>query len=498
MASEKELILPLAIIERSKHRTERHGWFLLSLVSIIAFWSFVYCEVLGKTGFAIRLLLTDKGHTTPIGLPDRIQRRWGQYSPYFPAGKYVGPPKGCKITQVNILQRHGIRYPNEDDEYDKSVNNLMSAEKFHDSKLEFLKDYEYKLREEFLTPLGAQESFESGKEVFHRYNHLITPHLLPFVRASGKSRVVDSAGNWTVGLAVASKHHIHASVDQILSESVNNTLNNDCPNASQGEEEKNTWLSVFAPPIVKRLQKAAHKANITNQDVHKLMALCPFESLGLEKRSPFCKIFTKAEFADFEYFGDVEKYYKTGYGNPLGPIQGVGYVNELLARLTDKPVHDKTQHNHSLSFPLDRTIYADFTHENSQVAVFAAMGLFDVSEAPDPKKMRRMPEVREWVASRMVPFSGRMVVEKLECVGKSFAEYSDRIGDAVHGGLPTSQLKEKGEYVRIFVNDALQPLEFCGAKKKGRRRGMCTLDRFLESQAYARRNGDEDFTKCYN
>ena len=73
------------------------------------------------------------------------------------------------------------------------------------------------------------------------------------------------------------------------------------------------------------------------------------------------------------------------YGNPLGPIQGVGYVNELLARLTDSPVCDNTTHNASLEFPLGRAVYADFTHENLMIPVFAALGLFNVSEPLDPR-----------------------------------------------------------------------------------------------------------------
>ena len=44
------------------------------------------------------------------------------------------------------------------------------------------------------------------------------------------------------------------------------------------------------------------------------------------------------------------------YGNPLGRIQGVGYVNELLARLTGEPVQDHTTHNSSLEFPLDADV----------------------------------------------------------------------------------------------------------------------------------------------
>jgi hypothetical protein len=115
-----------------------------------------------------------------------------------------------------------------------------------------------------------------------------------------------------VGFATASRQHVRPTLNQILSESVNNTLNNDCPRASQAEKEKNTWLSVFAPSILKRLAKAAPKAKLDEDDVFNLMAMCPFESLAIQKRSSFCGLFTKKEFASFEYHGDVEKYYKTG------------------------------------------------------------------------------------------------------------------------------------------------------------------------------------------
>jgi len=159
---------------------------------------------------------------------------------------------------------------------------------------------------------------------------------------------------------------------------------------------------------------------------------------------------------------------------------GVGYVNELLARLRGLPVEDKTQHNSSYPFPLDRSLYIDFTHENLMVPVYAVIGLFNISTPLDPK---HMDPKRGWIASEMVPFSARMVVERLSC---------DRPEDDVEG--EEEDETEEHEYVRVFVNDWLQPLEFCG----GDANGMCTLDAFVESQGYARRNGYGDFEKCYN
>jgi hypothetical protein len=77
------------------------------------------------------------------------------------------------------------------------------------------------------------------------------------------------------------------------------------------------------------------------------------------------------------------------YGAPLGRVQGVGYVNELLARLTQAPVNDSTQTNTTLTanpatFPLDRTLYADFSHDNEMAAIYAAMGLLPQAAALDP------------------------------------------------------------------------------------------------------------------
>lgn len=160
------------------------------------------------------------------------------------------------------------------------------------------------------------------------------------------------------------------------------------------------------------------------------------------------------------------------YGNPLGRVQGVGYVNELLARLNGRPVEDRTQTNSTLdsspiTFPLNRTVYADFSHDNEMVAIYGALGLFPQMRPPNPTKA---DPKWTWVVSRLVPFSGRMVTEKMQCF---------------EAGIP-------GDFIRILINDAIQPLAFCGAGD-----GLCGLEAFVESQIYARRNGAGDFEKCF-
>lgn len=171
--------------------------------------------------------------------------------------------------------------------------------------------------------------------------------------------------------------------------------------------------------------------------------------------------------------------YYVRYGQSLGAVQGVGYVNELLARLTGTPVRDNTQTNRTLdaspiTFPLDRSLYVDFSHDNQMIAIYTAIGLFNQSLPLDPSFPN--PE-RTWVTSLLTPFSGRMVTERLSCESKTVR------------GRPKART-----LVRILVNDAVQPLHFCNGDKDG----MCTLDAFVDSQAYSRHDGEGDFEKCFS
>ncbi|KAH7887296.1 histidine phosphatase superfamily [Phlebopus sp. FC_14] len=424
-------------------------------------------------------------YTAPsLGFPQALQQSWAQYSPYFPAAPYEEPPAGCDIVQVNLLQRHGARYPTKSagEAIQKSVKKLQRATTFKDKSLDFVADYTYTLGTDDLVAFGAAQSFDAGQVHYARYSSLVSDDVLPFVRASGSDRVVDSATNWTAGFAYASDQEYKPALSVIFNQASNDTLDdNMCPNVGSSTRETKSWVDVFAPSITKRINAAAPGAKLKKHDIPNLMALCPFDTVAHETPSPWCDIFTTEEWASYEYYGDLNDYYGNGYGQQLGRVQGVGYVNELLARLTGQPVQDATQTNHTLdsspdTFPLNRTFYADFSHDNEMISIYSAIGLFKQSQPLDPTNP---DEGRSWVVSKMVPFSGRMVTEKLACSA---------------GGGRDGGKNEKDAYIRILVNDALQPLGFCGDTGNG----LCTLDDFVESQAYARNNGEGDWDLCFD
>jgi hypothetical protein len=332
----------------------------------------------------------------------------------------------------------------------------------------------------------------SGVKFYDRYEGLAAK-ITPFVRSSGESRVVESAQNWTQGFHSAKvgdwrapkgdKAYPYDIVVISEDEGFNNTLNHDLcttfedgPDGNIAAAAQKTWANIFAAPIRDRLNAALPGANLTTTQTIYMMDLCPFNTVASPTGaiSPFCNLFTEHEWHQYGYYETLNKYYGFSYGNPLGPTQGVGFTNELIARLTHKPVNDHTSTNRTLdanpaTFPLGRKLYADFSHDNDMTAIFSAMGLFggNASVPLSNTTLTEAQQANDYSASWTVPFAARAYFEKLSCVG------------------------HREEFVRVIVNDRVQPLKQCG----GDRYGRCMLSAFVGSLGFAQAGGDWD--QCF-
>ncbi|KAL5115698.1 hypothetical protein ACEQ8H_006410 [Pleosporales sp. CAS-2024a] len=403
---------------------------------------------------------------------------WGQYSPWYavPSDIDPSPPRHCKVTFANLLSRHGGRDPTmgRSMAYALLIAEIQNTSHSYPDEFAFLKHYRYTLGADELTHAGRQEMVNSGIHFFRRYPKLVKKHA-PFVRAGGQHRVVESAQKWLLGIAQSAKQPPEE-IDLIIPEgpSWNNTLSHDnCPAFENGPDHglgyraQQIWAANFVPPIQDRVNSRLG-TNLSTTAIVSLMDMCPFDTLAhaVAKVSDFCRLFTNEEWNAYDYFQTLGKFYGFGVGNPLGPTQGVGYVNELLARLTGSPVQDHTNTNTTLNsdpktFPLDRNVYADFSHDNDISGVLAALGLYNDTKPLSNTTIESTDETHGYSAAWTVPFASRLYVEKLRCRHKS------------------------EDMVRVIVNDRVHPLKFCGGDKYGR----CKLSKFVESQSFARQGG---------
>ncbi|KAF4587539.1 histidine acid phosphatase [Ophiocordyceps camponoti-floridani] len=429
------------------------------------------------------------GSSRPCAAPDKqcllpsASLEWAQYSPFAPAPSVIdaATPAGCRLTFGSVLSRHGSRFPTRrmaKDKYAPLFEHLQRSVTEFRPGFEFLRDFELDPRYDELTALGKLEMVESGRAFFHRYRDLASSTRL-FIRAAGSDRVIMSAQNFTQGFSAAQGRDPSDAIAGILiipeEEGVNNTLDHsgcpafeDGPAADVRAEKQKPWKKMWATPIMGRLNDNLPGANLSLSQAIYMMDQCPYNSV-IEPDTPisdFCNLFSRDEWRDYGYYHSLAKWYGYGNGNPLGPTQGVGYVNELIARLTGRPVLDHTKSNSTLdadpkTFPVDRTLYADFSHDNTMTSIYGALGLYNATRDL-PLTHRLSPEeANGYSAAWTVPFAARMYVEKMRC------------GD------------DDKEMVRILVNDRVVPLQGCGADALGR----CSLDAFIGSLTFARAGG---------
>ncbi|KAI5868500.1 acid phosphatase [Durotheca rogersii] len=420
-----------------------------------------------------------------------VAHSWGQYSSSFSVPSEISPaaPQDCEITFAQLLARHGARDPtaHKSETYAGIIDRIHDSVTDYGKNVQFLKTYQYKLGADQLTSLGQRQMVESGIKFYRRYRQLANTNT-PFIRASGQDRVVESAEKWAKGFHQARVADRNADpLDEypynILvipeEDGFNNTLSPDICLAFEesrhdNRDEQLTWAGKFLPPLTERLNRDLPGANLTDQETVFMMDLCPFNTVADPRGelSKFCYVFTVQEWHDYDYYQSLGKWYGFGNGNPLGSTQGVGFINELLARLTGQPVVDHTSTNSTLddshtTFPLDKALYADFSHDNDMMGMFAALGLYNQTDPLPEDRRVSAREAKGFSASWVVPFAARLYVEKMACGGS------------------------REEFVRILVNDRVIPLQNCGADALGR----CRLDRFVASQSFAKDGGLWD--RCF-
>ncbi|KAJ5949106.1 Histidine phosphatase superfamily clade-2 [Penicillium verhagenii] len=426
-----------------------------------------------------------------------ISHLWGQYSPYFSLedeSSISGDvPQQCDVTFVQVLSRHGARYPtaSKGKQYAALIEAIQTNATAYKDGTSFLRSYNYTLGTDDLTTFGENEMIDSGIKFYERYEAL-TRDNIPFVRSSDSSRVIESGQLFIRGFQDTKQQdkkalHSQASptINVVISEDTgsNNTLNhNTCPAfeaSTIGDDVSDNYTAIFTPSIAARLESSLPGTILSGDDVTYLMDMCSYDTISdtadASTKSSFCALFTDAEWAEYNYYQSLTKYYGYGAGNPLGPTQGVGFVNELIARMTQTPVRDNTSTNHTLdngsgaatTFPLNRTLYADFTHDNGMIPIFFAMGLYNATEPLPPTHIESTKGADGFSAAWTVPFAARAYIEVMECAA------------------------EKEPLVRVLVNDRVVPLQGCDVDALGR----CKKGDFIDALSFAREGGD--WASCY-
>lgn len=442
------------------------------------------------------------------------------------------------IFAVHTLQRHAHRLPIH--WVDDGDNNLDFAYKLSNwtaaanssstfsGALDFLNSYHYIMPSTgFLTGQGAVEEMRAGVSFWNKYGRTLynaengqlaydpyypngTAREKPLLRTTSQPRMWNSMLNWAMGFFRPS---FKAAPDQTIPTLGNWTDDFDVLVIPEGDTENNTlaaydscfndyeegigdlgdsdlfnYLPVYLTEATKRLQEYAPPGfTFTVNNTYAMQSICAYEMQYIGQ-SDFCALFSADEWAGFENTLDIIYYYDYAWGNPTGRAQGIGYVQELLARLQNQYITasnssvNATLTSNPRDFPLGRSFYADFSHDDIILSVLAAMS---VDYYRDPPSLTQFPPDphRHFNLAQLTPFGARLVTEVVGCTSAdppAVAQHRTAYYPGQHGYDAATAAHK---FVRMRLNDGIVPLDSIrGDACEGRTDGFCALDRFVASQ----------------
>ncbi|KAI0048206.1 phosphoglycerate mutase-like protein [Auriscalpium vulgare] len=400
---------------------------------------------------------------------------WGNLSPWYSVKKGTfgidsGPeaPEGCTVTGLHFLHRHAA-YGGPSalaGRLHKSAADWTAS-----GELDFLNAWTYKLGEEVLTPFGRQQLFDLGISIRLKYGFLLEnfTDTLPVFRTESQDRMLASALNFASGFFGIPYEDKYLQSITIEDDGFNNTLApyKTCPNAGdrsiadRGTPFVKEWANVYLQQARDRLQSQIPGYNLTIEDVYTMQQMCPYETVAIGY-SKFCELFTEEEWEGFDYAMDVYFWYNSAFGSPVARVQGIGYIHEMVSRLTHTPIElhnsstNATLDDNPVTFPLDQSLYVDATHEVVVLNIITALNLTNFAKS-GPLPTDHIPEGRSFRVSQLAPFSTNIQFQLLQCAG------------------------HHDQQIRVIINDAVSPLtgiEGCPADAYG----LCSVPTFVEAQ----------------
>ncbi|KAL8631162.1 hypothetical protein Q9189_003102 [Teloschistes chrysophthalmus] len=408
----------------------------------------------------------------------------GQVSPYFPNPEYASCndrkcpvidepsgfgvqemplPPGASIGQVHVLHRHGSRYPTSGAGVSKFGVALAAQIKAGTAgnftgALSFLNSWSYKLGSEILVPVGRQELFDSGVLHYYDYGHLYNTSTKIIARTTTQDRMLKSAEYFMAGF-FGLEWTNNATLELIIEQqNFNNSLAGyfQCNNSNAavnagGNNASMVWENVYLQNATKRLQALSPGFKLNVSDVYNMQTLCPYETVAFGY-SAFCDLFTYEEWQDFEYSIDLSFAGNNYFQSPTGRAVGIGYVEEILARLQHHVLTTTgTQANLTLdgnerTFPLNQTLYFDFSHDTNMAAILTAFGLTQFAPVL-PSSGPPAPN-RSLIVSHLQPFGARVDIEIISAPQPVAANRTAASTNAYSQGPATS-------YIHFIINQEI-------------------------------------------
>ncbi|KAI5965768.1 PHO5 [Candida pseudojiufengensis] len=362
----------------------------------------------------------------------------GGSGPYKQGSRYgisIDIPNGCSVEQVQMISRHGERFPSKGDGqfFDTIMESFKSYGQPFKGDLSFLNNYEYFVKDKDYyeketsptnsegTYAGTSNALRHGTYFRQRYNDLYDNTTTFTVFTSNSGRCYQTANYFARGFLGDTYNEDDVEIvvidedkkmggNSLTPRYACNALNN-----INNDHISNQFDKSYLQDILNRWLVDNPGLNLTTNQVSGLFLWIAFE-LNVRGSSPFSDLFTNEEYIKNGYRNDLVNYYSIGQGNNLSIVVGSPLVKASLRLLQES----------------DQKIIPMFTHDTDMEFYFSSLGLIN-PEKDLPTDHVQFPN--PYSAAELFPQGGRTYLEKLKC--------------------------GSNQYIRFIMNDAVLPFPGC-------------------------------------
>lgn len=342
----------------------------------------------------------------------------------------------CQITGLNLLLRHGARFPTL--KWIQRISDLhrrLSVVTSVTSKFPFLSKWSnpfQEAKEGLLSSVGANEMKHLGRRFGKRFKVVLNGKTEEIKFAvTRQSRTKSSFEYFYEGLNAT----FPSSNKRPEAEEENNRLKfyEQCDKYTKEVDDNDDILTEYdafenGNELSNVLQKVNAKFGVFNVSIDDILVIhqiCAFE-LGLNQQSEWCQFFDIDDLEVIDYLNDIEDYLKLGYAFPVTWQQTCPFTSYMFNRF-DEAIR-QTNGGH----PVD----ISFAHGDTILPLYTALGLFR-DKQPFTAENYLANEKRTFRTSDIVPFSANIALALYNC-GAS------------------------GHVVKIFVNEEAVVIPACG------------------------------------
>ena len=400
--------------------------------------------------------------------PNTIRRNFSTKSryPIYNDENIVKNPHGCTPLHLNMVFRHGTRYPGKKDIKGMSdladfVNQFYDKEtSYGNMKLPWVN--RFKFGDKFLAKVGAEELYNISKRIQKRFESLFTPKYFGehhFFVSTMTPRASQSASAFAYGLFEGTGNLGPSKFQPVAIATTNLTepilrFFDICPayeekvsgnkmialkefhDFQEGPEMKN-----LKHVLAKRLNITDH-SNLTTYHIQHMFLSCAHEQ-AIYGEGQWCSVLDNMDLDVIEYLYDLKNYWKRGYGYKINYEMSC----LLLRNLTESI--EQTINSLETSDSYAKAIF-HFAHAETIIPLICLMGLFKDAE-PLLATNFHQQKSRLFKAATFAPFSGNIAVVLFSCK-------SDNESDTL--------------YVQILSNEMPIALPCCNDKE------LCPINQF--------------------